>query len=214
MTQGSGLRGHRVQNPEKAANRRREILLAAARVFARDGYDTATLDDVATSLGITQGVIYYYFPSKEAILTEIRTTAIGEAVRRLEEIVAEGGTPQQQLERAIGDLVGHIFDDLERYANILHTGRGVSQESRERVRTLQRRFEQLVQGIVERGISEGEFVVRDAKITTYTLLRAALGIADWYTPNGSLQPDVITRDVTAQLVAGVLRSTRDGEAAP
>jgi AcrR family transcriptional regulator len=193
-----------VQNPERAETRRREILLAAARVFARDGYDSATLDDVAAAVGVTKGVIYYYFPSKEAVLTEIRTTAIREAIARLEEIVAEGGPPRAQLERAIGDLVGHIFDDLERYANVLHTSRSISDESREQVRTLQRHFERLVQEIIERGIAEGVFVARDPKIATFTILRAALGVAGWYTPGGKLQPEAITREVTAQLVQGVL----------
>lgn len=212
MTERNGLRGHRVQNLEKAASRRREILIAAARVFARDGYDTATLDEVASSLGITKGVIYYYFPSKEAILTEIRTTAIGEAIQRLEAIVADGGTARQQLERAVADLVGHIFDELERYANILHTSRGVSQESRDQVRTLQRRFELGIQQIVERGIRDGVFVARDPKITTYTLLRAALGVADWYTPGGPQPPEIIAREVTAQVIAGVLVPARVDEA--
>ena len=204
MTQQSGLRGHRVQNPQRAENRRREILIAAARVFARDGYDSATLDDVAAAVGVTKGVIYYYFPSKEAVLTEIRTTAISEAIARLETIIADGGTPRELLERTIGDLVGHIFDDLERYANVLHTSRSISAESRAQVRDLQRRFEQLVQGIVERGIADGSFVAHDPKITTFTLLRAALGVAGWYSPGGSLQPATITREVTEQLLQGVL----------
>jgi TetR/AcrR family transcriptional regulator, cholesterol catabolism regulator len=204
MSERSGLRGHRVQNVERAESRRREILIAAARVFARQGYDTATLDDVALSLGVTKGVIYYYFPSKEALLTEIRTTAIGEAIQRLETIVAAGGTPQQQLERAVNDLVGHIFDDLERYANVLHTGQGISAESRERVRTLQRRFEQIVQGIIEAGIASGSFLPHDPKVMTFTVLRAALGVASWYAPDGLLQPELIAHQVTRQIVGGVL----------
>ena len=75
-----GWRGHRMQSVARTEGRRRDILLAAARVFARDGYVDATLDDVATQMGVTKGVIYYYFPRKEAIFTEIRATAIREAI--------------------------------------------------------------------------------------------------------------------------------------
>lgn len=204
MTTQSGLRGHRIQNLERAESRRRDILVAAAHVFARDGYASASLDDVAAKIGVTKGVIYYYFRSKEEILTEIRTTAIQEAIDRLEVIVTAGGPPETVLRAAISDLVSHIFDDLERFANVLHAGERLSVESRTTVRNLQRRFEQLMREIVERGIREGAFVDHDPKVVTFTILRAALGVAGWYSPDGPLPPDLITKQVTDQLVVGVL----------
>src|SRR5215207_1547262 len=138
MESAIGLRGHRVQNPERAEARRREILLAAANVFAREGYAAATLDDIAEQLGVTKGVIYYYFRSKEEIFTEIRATAIREATERLETNIARGRPPEVTLRDALRDLVGHIFDDLDRYANVLSAGHRLSDESRSLVRGLQR----------------------------------------------------------------------------
>ncbi|MGD9892558.1 MAG: TetR family transcriptional regulator, partial [Dehalococcoidia bacterium] len=114
-----GLRGHRVQNMKRAESRRRDILVAAARVFARDGYVSATLDDVGREVGVTKGVIYYYFRSKEEIYTEIRATAIREAIDRLEAIVAHGAPSGDTLRVAIGDLIGHVFNELDRFANVL-----------------------------------------------------------------------------------------------
>src|SRR3712207_4671013 len=136
MSAQIGLRGHRVQNAERAEGRRRDILLAAARVFARDGYATATLDDVAAQMGVTKGVIYYYFRGKEEIFTEIRATAIREAIERLEAIIARGDPPEVTLRAAIRDLVGHIFDDLDRFATVLRAGHRLSEESRSQVRSL------------------------------------------------------------------------------
>ncbi len=205
MAVQSGLRGHRVQNAEKAEGRRRDILLAAAHVFARDGYATASLDDVALRIGVTKGVIYYYFRSKEEILTEIRATAIREATERLDAIVAAGRAAEATLDAAVHDLVSHIFDDLDRYANVLRAGERLSVESVELVRTLQRRFESTFRQIIERGIQEGVFVEHDSRIMTFTILRACLGVADWYSSDGPLAPAVIARQVTDQAVAGVLQ---------
>jgi AcrR family transcriptional regulator len=201
-----GLRGHRMQNAERTEGRRRDILLAAARVFARDGYVDATLDDVATQMGVTKGVIYYYFPSKEAIFTEIRATAIREAIERLEAIVARGEAPAAMLRAAVHDLVGHIFDDLDRFANVLTAGRRLSDESRDVVRTLQRRYEGLLRGIIRSGIATGDFVDHDPTLMTFTLLRAVLGVTAWYAPGGRLSPEVIAEQVTDQVVRGVLRN--------
>jgi AcrR family transcriptional regulator len=204
MSTSIGLRGHRIQNLEKAEGRRRDILVAAANVFARDGYASASLEEVAARIGVTKGVIYYYFRSKEEILTEIRATAIREAIERLEAIVADGGPPERMLRAAVCDLVRHIFDDLDRYANVLHAGERLSAESYTLVRDLQRRYEQLVQGIMEAGMRQGVFAARDAKIATFTLLRACLGVADWYSPDGPLRPELIEQQVADQVMAGVL----------
>jgi len=205
MSAQIGLRGHRVQNAERAEGRRRDILLAAARVFARDGYATATLDDVAAQMGVTKGVIYYYFRGKEEIFTEIRATAIREAIERLEAIIARGDPPEVTLRAAIRDLVGHIFDDLDRFATVLRAGHRLSEESRSRVRSLQREYERLVRGIVETGVRSGVFLDLDPALMTFTMLRAVLGVPDWYSPEGRLSPEVIADQVTEQVVRGILR---------
>ncbi len=205
MSNTPGLRGHRVQNVKKAEGRRRDILVAAAHVFARDGYAGASLDDVAAKIGVTKGVIYYYFRSKEEILTEIRATAIRDAIARIEAIIAAGGTSEQLLRGAVSDLVSHIFDDLDRFANVLRPGEKLSPESHALVRELQRRYELLMRGIVEAGIKEGVFVQHDPRVVTFTLLRACLGVADWYSPDGPLQPETVAQQVTEQVVSGVLR---------
>jgi TetR/AcrR family transcriptional regulator, cholesterol catabolism regulator len=205
MSARVGLRGHRVQNAERAEGRRRDILVAAARVFAREGYVRSTLDDVAAQMGVTKGVIYYYFRSKEEIITEIRATAIREAVERLEAIVARGEPPEVALRAAIRDLVGHIFDDLDRFANVLRSGERLSAESHATVRALQRRYERLLRGIVEQGIRNGVVVDLDPALMTFTMLRAVLGVPDWYSPEGRLSPDAVAEQVTEQVVRGVLR---------
>lgn len=200
-----GLRGHRIQNVERAEARRRDILVAAARVFAREGYTAATLDEVARELGVTKGVIYYYFRSKEEIYTEIRATAIRDAIARLEVIIARGEPPAETLRAAVHDLVSHIFNDLDRFANVLRADSRLSPESRALVRGLQRRYEGLIRGVIEAGIQAGVFADRDPALMTFTVLRACLGVADWYRPGGRLPPAVIVEQVTDQVMAGVLR---------
>jgi TetR/AcrR family transcriptional regulator, cholesterol catabolism regulator len=205
MRTTTGLRGHRVQNAERAAHRRREILIAAARVFAREGYTAATLDDVAAQMGVTKSVIYYYFRSKEEIFTEIRATAIRDAIERLEAIIARADPPEATLRAAVADLAGHIFDDLDRFANVLHVGHRLSEESHETIRALQRQYERLVRSVVEAGIASGDFIDHDPRLMTFTLLRAVLGIAVWYSPDGELAPETIVAQVTEQVIRGVLR---------
>jgi AcrR family transcriptional regulator len=49
------------------AERRDGILRAAARAFARAGYASTSMDDVATAAGITRLIVYRHFATKEAL---------------------------------------------------------------------------------------------------------------------------------------------------
>ena len=59
--------GHRTKKEVVSEFRRAGILKAARKVFARRGYDGATMDDVAEACSIAKGTLYLYFKSKRQI---------------------------------------------------------------------------------------------------------------------------------------------------
>lgn len=199
-----GVRGHRVQNEAKAEARRREILLGGARIFVRYGYQAAKLEDIAAESGLTKGHVYHYFLNKEQLFTEIVSAAVSGSVTQLEGIVAAGDGPEVTLRKVLEMHISAVFQPLERQANLLLYPPDLSAANRERIRQPQRRYEKLVQGILEDGIASGVFVPGDPKLMTYTLLRAAVGVAVWYQPGGAWAPDWIVAEVTGQLMRSVL----------
>lgn len=70
-----------------AKNRREQIMEAALRVFAKKGFAGATNKEIAREAGITPGLIYHYFESKEALL---RATLKGRFPRRIIRLVPKG----------------------------------------------------------------------------------------------------------------------------
>jgi AcrR family transcriptional regulator len=91
-------------NQEIRENTTKKILDAARNVFARKG-SAATMADVATEAGVSQGLAYRYFPSKEAILTTIvkeSAESDGGPAKRVKKI---RGTPAQRLAVLISYLV-------------------------------------------------------------------------------------------------------------
>lgn len=58
----------RKRDPDREAQRRREILQAAARAFIRDGLRGTSIATICKEAGISPGHLYYYFPSKEALI--------------------------------------------------------------------------------------------------------------------------------------------------
>jgi AcrR family transcriptional regulator len=87
-----------------AADKRRVILDAAVRVFARQGFHTCRVADIADDAGVAYGLVYHYFSSKEAILDtlflerwDVMLSAIAEADR-------SGRSPREKL-RAIAAFI-------------------------------------------------------------------------------------------------------------
>ena len=53
--------------PEAESAKRRQIMDGARRVFLADGFDGASMNDIARMAGVSKGTLYVYFPSKEQL---------------------------------------------------------------------------------------------------------------------------------------------------
>ena len=75
--------------------RETRLLDAAARLFARFGFDKTSVDEIATAAGVSKGAVYLHWPSKfslfEAVLLREGLALLDEIVRRLD-VDPEGGT--------------------------------------------------------------------------------------------------------------------------
>jgi len=198
-----GVRGYRIRDAVKAGERRREILMGAARAFAHGGYDATNMDQIAHQCGLAKGHIYHYFRSKEEIFTEIRTDAVSRLIERLTAIAPVArNDPELALRKAISAVIARIFEG-ERYEAVLADPVSLSAENRKRIRTLGRRYERMFADIIRRGIEKGIFVPDDPKLMTFVILRAAFSVATWYREGGKWKPQWIIEQVAEQLVRSV-----------
>src|ERR1700754_1463940 len=88
----------------KRSRRIEEILAVAAELFGERGYAAVSLDDVAERLDVTKGSLYYYFASKDELVSAA-IQALGSAwTRRLAVLPAEG-PPAQRLRTLVREHV-------------------------------------------------------------------------------------------------------------
>jgi AcrR family transcriptional regulator len=107
-------RGQFDRSPRKAATRAR-LIAAAARVFARRGFDEATLDDVAEEAGYTKGAVYGHFGSKEKLLLAVCKEHLALELEEQVELFSRGeGITERP--RAGGDRwMARVEDDPDRF---------------------------------------------------------------------------------------------------
>ncbi len=77
--------------------KRRDILLTAARVFAEGGYDRASMAEVARACGISKANIYHYYQGKEALLFDILDVHLKRLRDRIRTVEAEEVAPRERL---------------------------------------------------------------------------------------------------------------------
>lgn len=84
--------------------KRRQILDAAVRAFARKGYHACRVGEIAQEAGVAYGLVYHYFTSKEALLQTIFRETWEQMLARIRE-VEEGNDPAREKVRKVTALL-------------------------------------------------------------------------------------------------------------
>jgi AcrR family transcriptional regulator len=76
----------------RRAARRAEMIAAARRCFARDGFHQASMPDIAAEAGLSAGAFYRYFPSKDDLVFEVAQQAFATVFGPVDDLLAAGTT--------------------------------------------------------------------------------------------------------------------------
>ena len=77
-------------NAQVKDDRRRQILLSALQVFVRKGFSATKMSDIATDAGISYGLLYHYFQSKNQIYAELVNSAVQASTHGIEQAQSAG----------------------------------------------------------------------------------------------------------------------------
>lgn len=162
------------------ADRRPEIVRAAANLFKQRGVSRTTVADIADSIGADRATIYYYFESKEEIHDAVVREGVDRTIAILERARSSDADALTKLREMVVDLMvscaqhyPFLYVYLQDHLDHVAPKR---QEWAERMRSINRRGEQAVEDIIRQGIEEGSI---DPLATPRVLAFGALGIVCW-----------------------------------
>lgn len=96
---------------DAAAERRRQILDAAVRVFARQGFHASRVSDIADEAGVAYGLLYHYFRSKDELLDTVFTERWELMLAAIEAADARDASARDKLDDIAGFIVGSYHHD-------------------------------------------------------------------------------------------------------
>jgi TetR/AcrR family transcriptional regulator, fatty acid metabolism regulator protein len=94
-------------------DRRRQILDAAIRVFARQGFHACRVSDIAREAGVAYGLVYHYFNSKDQVLNELFVERWSLLLAAIEEVDSRPIPPREKLDAVAGFIIDSYRYDPE-----------------------------------------------------------------------------------------------------
>jgi len=139
------------------ADKRRAILDAAIRVFARQGFHSSRVSDVASEAGVAYGLVYHYFDSKDQMLNELFTERWSLLLDASEKVQEGGGSVREKL----GGVAGFIIESYRHEPDlmkviIVEVTRAANSFGRTHLAEIRQAYE-LIEKIVADAQAAGEF---------------------------------------------------------
>ncbi|MFN8507161.1 MAG: TetR/AcrR family transcriptional regulator [Dehalococcoidia bacterium] len=186
---------------------RDQLVEAAARVFARKGFDSASMEDIAAEVGVLQGSLYYHVSSKAELLFLVQHRRLMAINAALDEIADSAEPPAEKLRHAIGEHLHYLETNYPESRNwFTEPGRGTDNgDARDDIRELNHRYGGIWVRIIREGIESGAF---RAGVDPGTVARGILGMCNWvprwYRREGARSIDEIIADLSEMAVRGLL----------
>lgn len=145
--------------PDVSEERKNQILEAATRVFTQRGFDEARMDDIVAESGLSKGTLYWYFNSKEALITTIVDRVFDWETAHMQKIIDSQNTAPRKMEALINVTVQDL-DRMKPLMPILFEFWSLSLRKETVNKTIKRyyqRFLDLIEPIIRQGIQDGDF---------------------------------------------------------
>ncbi len=197
------VRGKRGQvGPEQVAE-------AAAKLFREKGYHGTSMQDIADAVGIHKGSLYPHIRSKDALLYQVINGALQTTTQQLEVIADSPVPPIEKLRDAVEGHIRSTIAHRDRIAVFLEASKYLSPARRRSALKQQRRYESLIERILDEGVQAGQFRPCDAKIISFAILGMSNWVYRWYSPKGNLTVADLAKDFAEFALYGVTLPQKD-----
>jgi AcrR family transcriptional regulator len=182
-------------------DRRRDLMDAAAKVFAQKGLAQTTVADITSAAGVGKGTFYLSFDSKEELLGALKQRFADAMVERTQEYLTRmGGEDLWGLADAMVDSMVAMHFEHREMAHVLAL-EGQDPHSTPAFAAAASKVQGMIAAGIEAGVTTGTFACRDPYLTAGLLMHAL----DGYVQHCILYDDAVDE---ARLSAGMKELVR------
>lgn len=181
------------------------LLAAATRLFAEQGYDRTSVQEIVEAAGVTKGALYHYFGSKDDLLHEVYGRVLRLQQERLDAFADAAAPVEQRLREAAADVVVTSIENLDDTKIFFRSMHHLGPDRLRQVRAERRRYHERFRALVEEGQRSGVFnATTPADLVVDYHFGSVHHLGSWYRPGGPLGPQQVA-DHLADLLLRALR---------
>jgi len=196
---------------EKNSSQREQILIAARRLFSKNGYHGTTIRQIADARGILSGSLYTHITSKEDLLFEIAEEGANAFVQAIGHVTHSSLDSAEKLRAGLAAHIRVISNHLDAAKVFFHEWQALTGQRRAVIQAKRDAYEAAWQAILDEGVANGTFQLRDPKFARLLVLSVGNWVYHWYQPEGGLSPEAIADRFGDVILFGLMDSKERGE---
>jgi AcrR family transcriptional regulator len=184
-----------------------EVLERAAELFSEQGFAGTSLKDVADAVGLTRSAIYYYFPSKDALLEELVQGVTMSAARIFDDVQQRSDlSALGRVREAVLLLVLWVTERQKLFKLMDRSETELPLDIAKRHREAKKRVLNGMTDLINSAIIAGEAKSVDARVTAFAFIGMCNWTAWWFNPATGDSPHEIAAKI-ADLAEHAVRRT-------
>ncbi|MFA5335559.1 MAG: TetR/AcrR family transcriptional regulator [Candidatus Omnitrophota bacterium] len=149
---------------------RRKIIDAVMVVAAKEGFDRATTQQISRQAGVSEGIIYHYFRSKDELCANMVREKSAELRAHVVDGISNIPSPGKRLERLIDLHIEMVTGRGGLFRVLFSRVGGAPIIFKEALKNGILPYSRIIEGIIKEGINKGVFKPVDPKITALNLI--------------------------------------------
>lgn len=169
----------------KTLTKKLEILKSAAKEFRNNGFERTQMSSIANKLSLQKGALYYYFKSKQELLYFCQSHSLDRLIDEARSIAKKKVRADEKLRLIVESHLTRILDELEGASAHIEF-QALEKNQRRTILKKRDSYEEIIRGIIDKGIEQGKFIKENPKLIAHAILGALNWCATWYRPDGEL----------------------------
>jgi AcrR family transcriptional regulator len=177
-----------------AAARRAQLIDVGRAVFAKRGYDAASVEEIAEQAKVSKPIIYEHFGGKEGLYAVVVDREMEYVVRRIAEAIASG-SPRDRVERAALAFLTYVKDHPDGFAVLAHgapiaaAGGGMS--------SLLNDVAERVGDVFAGAFRDAGYDAKTAPIYAHALIGMVTSVGQWWTESRKPPVEEVANHIAA-----------------
>jgi AcrR family transcriptional regulator len=201
-----GKRNAKVGYGSKRANRRKEIIRVASKLFSEKSYHDVTMEEIAEKVGVAKGTIYLYFDSKEKLYLEILEDSYQDIESLIKKEIAKSDPAPQKLKKVLNLIFGFYRQNLDILRILSRDETHLIREHYEFTEHWRLRRLRLYEKILEKGVKEGSFRPINTKLTALVIFGLVRSVMFFHETDKSVEE--IVDEIFSLIGNGILSEER------